>query len=200
MPPHFPPHRAGGGRQRQRSDEQRSKRTPDGASIHIIVPAISSREGPHRACEQPEPRVAKGQNGSARGTATMCGILAALLGNPDTHVNQLIVDGLTVLQHRGQGERLALAREGQQGMEGPELCCICTRPHPYPHTHCAYQPLHRRGRHRDVREGPPEPAERQRAGGRGVPAAPHDQAPGTCVRAPVIASYACVRAQATPSY
>jgi glutamine phosphoribosylpyrophosphate amidotransferase len=34
----------------------------------------------------------------------MCGILAALLGDPDTHVNQLIVDGLTVLQHRGQGE------------------------------------------------------------------------------------------------
>lgn len=35
----------------------------------------------------------------------MCGILAALLGDPDTHVNQLIVDGLTVLQHRGQGKR-----------------------------------------------------------------------------------------------
>lgn len=32
----------------------------------------------------------------------MCGILAALLGDADTHVNQLIVDGLTVLQHRGQ--------------------------------------------------------------------------------------------------
>lgn len=39
----------------------------------------------------------------------------------------------------------------------------------------------RRGRDRDVREGPPEPAQGQRAGRRGLPAAPHDQAPGTCM-------------------
>ena len=32
----------------------------------------------------------------------MCGILGLLLANPDGHVNQMLVDGLTVLQHRGQ--------------------------------------------------------------------------------------------------
>jgi amidophosphoribosyltransferase len=37
-------------------------------------------------------------------SVTMCGILAILLGDPSTHVSQLLVDGLTVLQHRGQGK------------------------------------------------------------------------------------------------
>mmetsp|Transcript_19738 Transcript_19738/g.27749 ORF Transcript_19738/g.27749 Transcript_19738/m.27749 type:complete len:489 (+) Transcript_19738:216-1682(+) len=32
----------------------------------------------------------------------MCGILGLLLANEDQHVNQLLFDGLTVLQHRGQ--------------------------------------------------------------------------------------------------
>jgi amidophosphoribosyltransferase len=32
----------------------------------------------------------------------MCGILGLLLANKDEFVNQLIFDGLTVLQHRGQ--------------------------------------------------------------------------------------------------
>lgn len=32
----------------------------------------------------------------------MCGIIAVLLANVDEHVNQLLYDGLTVLQHRGQ--------------------------------------------------------------------------------------------------
>jgi len=32
----------------------------------------------------------------------MCGIIGLLLANPDAHVNQLLFDGLTVLQHRGQ--------------------------------------------------------------------------------------------------
>jgi len=45
----------------------------------------------------------------------MCGILAALLGDADTHVNQLIVDGLTVLQHRGQGKQ-ALGKGGGKEM------------------------------------------------------------------------------------
>jgi len=31
----------------------------------------------------------------------MCGIIG-IVGRPDVHVNQLIYDGLTVLQHRGQ--------------------------------------------------------------------------------------------------
>lgn len=48
----------------------------------------------------------------------MCGILAALLGDPDTHVNQLIVDGLTVLQHRGQGKSVS------DGMGGVRVC-VC---------------------------------------------------------------------------
>ncbi|KAL3807537.1 hypothetical protein ACHAXA_002576 [Cyclostephanos tholiformis] len=32
----------------------------------------------------------------------MCGILGILLADDDAHVNQMLVDGLTVLQHRGQ--------------------------------------------------------------------------------------------------
>lgn len=32
----------------------------------------------------------------------MCGIIGLLLANKDQHVNQLLFDGLTVLQHRGQ--------------------------------------------------------------------------------------------------
>jgi amidophosphoribosyltransferase len=32
----------------------------------------------------------------------MCGILGLLLANEDAHVNQMLIDGLTVLQHRGQ--------------------------------------------------------------------------------------------------
>eukprot|EP00928_Gymnodinium_smaydae_P068863 TRINITY_DN5215_c0_g2_i3.p1 TRINITY_DN5215_c0_g2~~TRINITY_DN5215_c0_g2_i3.p1 ORF type:complete len:956 (+),score=195.23 TRINITY_DN5215_c0_g2_i3:91-2958(+) len=32
----------------------------------------------------------------------MCGILALLLADPDSHANQLLFDGLTILQHRGQ--------------------------------------------------------------------------------------------------
>jgi len=32
----------------------------------------------------------------------MCGIIGLLLADPDSHVNQLLFDGLTVLQHRGQ--------------------------------------------------------------------------------------------------
>ena len=32
----------------------------------------------------------------------MCGIIGILLANQDSHVNQLLFDGLTVLQHRGQ--------------------------------------------------------------------------------------------------
>lgn len=35
----------------------------------------------------------------------MCGIIAVLLADKAAHVNQMIVDGLTVLQHRGQGEQ-----------------------------------------------------------------------------------------------
>ncbi|DAC56763.1 MAG TPA: amidophosphoribosyltransferase, partial [Candidatus Poseidoniales archaeon] len=31
----------------------------------------------------------------------MCGILG-IVGQPNSHVNQLLYDGLTVLQHRGQ--------------------------------------------------------------------------------------------------
>ena len=33
----------------------------------------------------------------------MCGIIAILLGDSSKRVNELIYDGLTVLQHRGQG-------------------------------------------------------------------------------------------------
>lgn len=33
----------------------------------------------------------------------MCGIIAMLLADASDHVAPLIVDGLTVLQHRGQG-------------------------------------------------------------------------------------------------
>ena len=33
----------------------------------------------------------------------MCGIIAVLLANPHEMVNQMLFDGLTVLQHRGQG-------------------------------------------------------------------------------------------------
>lgn len=32
----------------------------------------------------------------------MCGIIGLLLADPDLHVNQMLFDGLTVLQHRGQ--------------------------------------------------------------------------------------------------
>ena len=32
----------------------------------------------------------------------MCGILGLLLADEDSHVNQMLFDGLTVLQHRGQ--------------------------------------------------------------------------------------------------
>lgn len=35
----------------------------------------------------------------------MCGILGILLGDTSDHVAPLLVDGLTVLQHRGQGTR-----------------------------------------------------------------------------------------------
>jgi len=50
----------------------------------------------------------------------MCGTIGLLLANQDEHVNQMIVDGLTVLQHRGQdaagivtadGRRLHLRKE-----------------------------------------------------------------------------------------
>jgi len=34
----------------------------------------------------------------------MCGIIAVLLANKHDHCNQLLYDGLTVLQHRGQGK------------------------------------------------------------------------------------------------
>lgn len=33
----------------------------------------------------------------------MCGIIACLLANKYEHCNQFLLDGLTVLQHRGQG-------------------------------------------------------------------------------------------------
>lgn len=33
----------------------------------------------------------------------MCGIIAILLANQHEHCNQGLYDGLTVLQHRGQG-------------------------------------------------------------------------------------------------
>jgi amidophosphoribosyltransferase len=33
----------------------------------------------------------------------MCGIIAILLGDTEEPCNQLLFDGLTVLQHRGQG-------------------------------------------------------------------------------------------------
>jgi amidophosphoribosyltransferase len=32
----------------------------------------------------------------------MCGIIGILLADEDAHVNQMLFDGLTVLQHRGQ--------------------------------------------------------------------------------------------------
>ena len=51
----------------------------------------------------------------------MCGILAALLGDPDTHVNQLIVDGLTVLQHRGQGAPYGVLVPGFDQLPHPRL-------------------------------------------------------------------------------
>jgi hypothetical protein len=35
--------------------------------------------------------------------STMCGIIAVLLANKHEHCNQSLYDGLTVLQHRGQG-------------------------------------------------------------------------------------------------
>lgn len=37
----------------------------------------------------------------------MCGIIAILLANPHEHCNQGLYDGLTVLQHRGQGACVA---------------------------------------------------------------------------------------------
>lgn len=36
----------------------------------------------------------------------MCGIIAILLANQNEHCNQGLYDGLTVLQHRGQGTNL----------------------------------------------------------------------------------------------
>ena len=35
--------------------------------------------------------------------AEMCGIIAVLLADASAHVNQMLCDGLTMLQHRGQG-------------------------------------------------------------------------------------------------
>ncbi len=55
-------------------------------------------------CFEEEASAASAAPFASRPPSSMCGILAALLGDTDTHVNQLIVDGLTVLQHRGQGE------------------------------------------------------------------------------------------------
>lgn len=40
---------------------------------------------------------------SPRAAAAMCGIIALMLANQYEHCNQALYDGLTVLQHRGQG-------------------------------------------------------------------------------------------------
>ena len=38
----------------------------------------------------------------------MCGIIATVLGDSTDNCNQVLLDGLTVLQHRGQGEFMQL--------------------------------------------------------------------------------------------
>lgn len=43
----------------------------------------------------------------------MCGIIALMLANQYEHCNQGLLDGLTVLQHRGQGA-LALTALGRE--------------------------------------------------------------------------------------
>lgn len=40
----------------------------------------------------------------------MCGIIAILLANQHEHCNQGLYDGLTVLQHRGQGALCLMER------------------------------------------------------------------------------------------
>jgi len=44
----------------------------------------------------------------------MCGIIGLLLANQDEHVNQMIFDGLTVLQHRGQDAAGIVTAEGRR--------------------------------------------------------------------------------------